>query len=221
MRVCQVLLLVACCWSGIVWHCERPQAAFSSACRSGWLDRTRSGGRSSSASRSRSVGASGTGSQSAPTSISTCGSRCSRRCSRSSSARLLGLGVGLWLALSPMASALLDPYIKALNSMPRVILAPIFAVWFGLGVASQGRARRDAGVLHRVLQRLPGREGSEPGRARQRAHARRDSRASCCARSTCRRRRAGCFPACTPRSAWLSSARWSANTWARRAAWAI
>jgi NitT/TauT family transport system permease protein len=50
---------------------------------------------------------------------------------------ILGLLVGLWLALSPMASALLDPYIKAANSMPRVILAPIFAVWFGLGVASK------------------------------------------------------------------------------------
>jgi len=49
----------------------------------------------------------------------------------------LGLGFGLWLALSPMAAAIFDPYIKALNSMPRVILAPIFAVWFGLGVASK------------------------------------------------------------------------------------
>jgi len=48
-----------------------------------------------------------------------------------------GLAVGLWLALSPVAAAILDPYIKALNSMPRVILAPIFAVWFGLGVASK------------------------------------------------------------------------------------
>jgi NitT/TauT family transport system permease protein len=50
---------------------------------------------------------------------------------------LLGLVVGLWLALSPTASALFDPYIKALNSMPRVILAPIFAVWFGLDIASK------------------------------------------------------------------------------------
>jgi NitT/TauT family transport system permease protein len=50
---------------------------------------------------------------------------------------VLGLVFGLWLALSPMASALLDPYIKAMNSMPRVILAPIFGVWFGLGVASK------------------------------------------------------------------------------------
>ena len=49
----------------------------------------------------------------------------------------LGLGIGLWLALSPTASALADPYIKAMNAMPRVILAPIFAVWFGLGILSK------------------------------------------------------------------------------------
>lgn len=50
---------------------------------------------------------------------------------------IFGLGAGLWLALQPMAGALLEPYIKALNSMPRIILAPIFAVWFGLGIASK------------------------------------------------------------------------------------
>ena len=50
---------------------------------------------------------------------------------------LLGLGIGLWLALTPLASVLADPYIKAMNAMPRVILAPIFAVWFGLGVTSK------------------------------------------------------------------------------------
>ena len=49
----------------------------------------------------------------------------------------LGVVVGIWLALSPTASALLDPYIKAANAMPRVILAPIFSVWFGLGMASK------------------------------------------------------------------------------------
>ena len=48
-----------------------------------------------------------------------------------------GLMGGLWLALSPMASAILEPYIKALNAMPRIILAPIFAVWFGLGIGSK------------------------------------------------------------------------------------
>jgi NitT/TauT family transport system permease protein len=49
----------------------------------------------------------------------------------------LGLVFGLWLALAPTASAILDPYIKAANSMPRVILAPIFAMWFGLGIWSK------------------------------------------------------------------------------------
>jgi len=48
-----------------------------------------------------------------------------------------GLGVGLWLGLSHRTSAVLDPYIKAMNSMPRVILAPIFGMWFGLGIWSK------------------------------------------------------------------------------------
>jgi len=50
---------------------------------------------------------------------------------------VLGVVIGLWLALSPMAAKILDPYIKAANAMPRVILAPIFFVWFGLGIASK------------------------------------------------------------------------------------
>jgi NitT/TauT family transport system permease protein len=50
---------------------------------------------------------------------------------------VLGLVFGLWLALAPTASNILDPYIKAANSMPRVILAPIFSLWFGLGMWSK------------------------------------------------------------------------------------
>lgn len=50
---------------------------------------------------------------------------------------VLGLVVGLWLALNPMASQLSSPYIKGFNAMPRVILAPIFSVWFGLGMTSK------------------------------------------------------------------------------------
>lgn len=50
---------------------------------------------------------------------------------------VLGLACGLWLALARTASLVFDPYIKAANSMPRVILAPIFALWFGLGIWSK------------------------------------------------------------------------------------
>ena len=50
---------------------------------------------------------------------------------------VLGLLIGLWLALSPKVAEVLDPYLKAMNAMPRVILAPIFALWFGLGIWSK------------------------------------------------------------------------------------
>lgn len=49
----------------------------------------------------------------------------------------LALIVGLWLALNATASSILDPYLKAINTMPRLILAPIFSVWFGLGIWSK------------------------------------------------------------------------------------
>lgn len=52
-------------------------------------------------------------------------------------ATVLGIVLGLWLALAPTAAHVLDPYIKALNSLPRVILAPIFTLWFGLGMLSK------------------------------------------------------------------------------------
>ncbi len=50
---------------------------------------------------------------------------------------VLGMAIGMWLALAPVMAALLDPYVKAANAMPRVILAPIFATWFGLGMGSK------------------------------------------------------------------------------------
>ena len=50
---------------------------------------------------------------------------------------LFGLGAGLWLGCSERAGALLEPYLSAANAMPRIILAPIFGVWLGLGIASK------------------------------------------------------------------------------------
>ena len=50
---------------------------------------------------------------------------------------LLGMIVGLWLGLSRETAVLLNPFLNAMNSMPRVVLAPIFAVWFGLGILSK------------------------------------------------------------------------------------
>ncbi len=49
----------------------------------------------------------------------------------------IAIALGVLLALVPFLGALLDPYITAANSMPRVILAPIFVIWFGLGIWSK------------------------------------------------------------------------------------
>jgi len=48
-----------------------------------------------------------------------------------------GIAIGFWLGLAPIASLVLDPYIKAANALPRVVLAPIFALWLGLGIWSK------------------------------------------------------------------------------------
>lgn len=49
----------------------------------------------------------------------------------------LGVAFGFLLARVPLLAALLDPYIKIANSLPRVVLAPVFLLWFGLGIWSK------------------------------------------------------------------------------------
>ncbi len=48
-----------------------------------------------------------------------------------------GIVVGFWLARQPRVAAVLDPYVKMANALPRVVLAPIFMLWFGLGIWSK------------------------------------------------------------------------------------
>jgi NitT/TauT family transport system permease protein len=50
---------------------------------------------------------------------------------------LLGLAVGFLLARARLLAQVFDPYIKMLNALPRVVLAPIFLLWFGLGIWSK------------------------------------------------------------------------------------
>ena len=50
---------------------------------------------------------------------------------------LLGVVFGFALARMPKIGAIVDPYIRILNALPRVVLAPIFLLWFGLGIWSK------------------------------------------------------------------------------------
>ena len=61
----------------------------------------------------------------------------SKRCWRSSSARSRGVLIGFWFAQQPRVAAVFDPYVKMINALPRVVLAPIFTLWFGLGIWSK------------------------------------------------------------------------------------
>src|SRR5258706_816209 len=48
-----------------------------------------------------------------------------------------GVLVGFWFAQQPRVAAVFDPYVKMINALPRVVLAPIFTLWFGLGIWSK------------------------------------------------------------------------------------
>ena len=50
---------------------------------------------------------------------------------------LSGAVVGFWFARQPTVAAVFDPYIKMINALPRVVLAPIFTLWLGLGIWSK------------------------------------------------------------------------------------
>jgi NitT/TauT family transport system permease protein len=48
-----------------------------------------------------------------------------------------GIVIGFWFARQQLLAAVFDPYVKAANALPRVVLAPIFTLWFGLGIWSK------------------------------------------------------------------------------------
>jgi NitT/TauT family transport system permease protein len=50
---------------------------------------------------------------------------------------VLGIAAGLLLARSPFWDDVLAPLVLALNSLPRVALAPLIILWFGIGITAK------------------------------------------------------------------------------------
>jgi NitT/TauT family transport system permease protein len=50
---------------------------------------------------------------------------------------LIGIVLGVLAALIPLIAELVEPVMTMLNAIPRVILAPIFVIWLGIGLASK------------------------------------------------------------------------------------
>jgi len=49
----------------------------------------------------------------------------------------VGIVLGVTAALLPPVAELLEPVMTLLNAIPRVILAPLFVIWLGIGLASK------------------------------------------------------------------------------------
>lgn len=50
---------------------------------------------------------------------------------------VIGVLLGVAAALVPLIAELLEPVMTVLNAVPRVILAPLFVIWLGIGLASK------------------------------------------------------------------------------------
>jgi NitT/TauT family transport system permease protein len=49
---------------------------------------------------------------------------------------IIGVTVGMVLGTLPRLNEIIAPFITTLNSMPRLALAPVFVLWFGIGATS-------------------------------------------------------------------------------------
>jgi sulfonate transport system permease protein len=50
---------------------------------------------------------------------------------------IVGVALGTAAAMLPLIAELLEPVMILLNAVPRVVLAPLFVIWLGIGIASK------------------------------------------------------------------------------------
>lgn len=50
---------------------------------------------------------------------------------------IFGVMIGLGMGISRVVEYILDPYVNALNAVPRIALVPLVILWFGLGVVAK------------------------------------------------------------------------------------
>ncbi|NDH51635.1 MAG: ABC transporter permease [Betaproteobacteria bacterium] len=49
----------------------------------------------------------------------------------------IGIALGIFLVAFPRTAVAVDPYLMGLYSLPRIALAPLFVIWFGIGLMSK------------------------------------------------------------------------------------
>lgn len=73
-----------------------------------------------------------------------------------------GVLVGLLLVEVPRLKLLIDPFLTAFNSMPRIALAPIFILWFGIGLASKVALAFSLGFFIVLMSTIAGIRNVDP-----------------------------------------------------------
>lgn len=73
-----------------------------------------------------------------------------------------GILIGVLLAKLPLLERALNPYLTLLNALPRPALAPIFLVWFGLGISAKVTVAASLVVFVLLLNTLAGIKSVDP-----------------------------------------------------------
>ena len=104
---------------------------------------------------------------------------------------VVGILLGVAAALVPLIAELLEPLMTVLNAIPRVVLAPLFVIWLGIGLASKVALSfiLVAVLIFSLFSPESGRWTAGLSNASSHSAA---IAGRLCATSTCRRSRPGC-----------------------------
>ncbi len=75
---------------------------------------------------------------------------------------IAGILAGLLFVEVPRLKLLIDPFLTAFNSMPRIALAPIFILWFGIGLASKVALAFSLGFFIVLMSTIAGIRNIDP-----------------------------------------------------------
>ena len=116
----------------------------------------------------------------------------------------LGMAFAVLLWLFPRFSAVMEPYLVVLNSLPKSALAPLLIVWMGANVKTIITAGISVAIFGSVISIYSSFQSVEPDMLRLIATLG-GTKKECCSASCCRGRFRGCSPCGRSTSACASS----------------
>ena len=75
---------------------------------------------------------------------------------------IIGIGLGLLFARNPLLDRITYPFIDMFNALPRMALAPLFALWFGLGITGKVVLVFSVAVFNFLINTYSGAKSVDP-----------------------------------------------------------